>query len=177
MLAAITMTGGIDWNGDGQGAYTFRNQYRTDVSSVHVPIWTRGKDVYRRELEYRLTEAVIKRIQMDTPYVITERARADSELVGRIHLVEQGVLSRNPDTGDTNEQEVDMTIGFTWRDLNTGEVLVERVALRVTGYYIPEYPLSEDFFQGSQDVIEKASRLGVEHMEADWGEDLAEEDR
>ena len=177
MLTAMGLAGCIDWDGDGQGAYTLRNHYRTDVSSIHVPIWTRGKDVYRRELEYRLTEAVIKRIQMDTPYIITERARADSELVGQIHLVEQGVLSRNPDTGDTLEQEVDMIIGFTWRDLNTGEVIVERVALRVTGAYIPHEPLGEDFFQGSQDVIEKAARLVVEHMEADWGEEPVDEGR
>ena len=171
MLAATLLAGCIEMDGDAQGAYTLRNHYRRDVSSVHVPIWTRGKDVYRRELEYRLTEAVIKRIQMDTDYVITERARADSELVGQIVLVEQGVLSRNPDTGDTQEQEIDMVISFTWRNLKTGEDMAKEVAMRVTAAYIPHDPLGEDFFQGSQQVIEKASRLIVEHMEADWGDE------
>ena len=174
LLAATMLAGCVEWDGDGEDAYTFRSLYRTDVSSVHVPIWTRGKDVYRRELEYRLTEAVIKRIQMDTDYVITERARADSELVGQILAVEQGVLSRNPDSGDTNEQEVNMLISFTWRNLETGEDMVHEVAMRVSAAYIPHEPLGEDFFQGSQAVIEKAARLIVERMRDDWEDKPAE---
>ena len=171
MLAAVVPAGCVEWDGDGQGAYTLRNHYRTEVSSVYVPIWTRGKDVYRRELEYRLTEAIIKRIEMDTPYTITDRPRADSELTGQLLLVEQGVLGRNPDSGDVLEQEIEMVIAFAWRNLQTGEVMAEEVALQVRGTYIPECPLGEDFFQGSQDVIEKAARLVVEHMEAEWGKE------
>jgi len=171
LWVAAGLTGCVEWDGDGQGAYTLRNQYRTEVESIYVPIWTRGKDVYRRNLEFRLTEAIIKRIQMDTDYRITERARADSELVGRILSVEQSVLGFNPDSGDPREMEVVIVLSFAWRDLKTGKVLVDEPNLRVTGTYIPESPLSEDFFQGSQDVIEKASRRVVEHMEADWGTD------
>ena len=176
-LLAAWPLGCVKISGDGNDAYTMRSQYRTDVSSVFVPMWTRGDDVYRRELEFRLTEAVIKRIEMDTPYKSTRKSRADTELPGEILLIEQRVLSFNPDTGNPNEFEIVMTLSFTWRDLRSGDILVEETDLQVASTYIADAPLSEDFFQGSQDMIEEASRLVVEYMEAEWGEEDAEADR
>lgn len=175
-LLAAWPLGCVKISGDGNDAYTMRSQYRTDVSSVFVPMWTRGDDVYRRELEFRLTEAIIKRIEMDTDYKSTTKSRADTELSGEILLIEQNVLSFNPDSGDPNELEIVMTLSFTWRDLRTGDILVEEPDLEVVGTYIPHEPLGEDFFQGSQDMMEKASRRIVEYMEAEWGEEDAEAD-
>ena len=56
--------------------YTMKDQYHAGVNTVFVPVWTRGKDVYRRELEMRLTEAIQKRIEQDTPYKVVAKTRA-----------------------------------------------------------------------------------------------------
>ncbi len=152
----------------GCGGYTMKDQYRPDVKTVFVPIWTRGPEVYRREIEFRLTEALQKRIELDTPYKVTSKGRADTELSGKIVRIDQRVLSKNPDTGRPRELEETFTLAFTWKDLRTGKVLVEHTNFRVADTYIPEAPLSEDFFAGSEAVINRTAQRIVETMEADW---------
>ena len=87
VVAAMALAGCVEMDGDGQDSYTMRDQYRDGITSVYVPMWGRGKDVYRRELEFRLTEAVVKRIELDTKYKVTDRSRADTELAGEIVTV------------------------------------------------------------------------------------------
>ena len=176
MACAMTFSGcNFSADGDGHGHYTMRDPFPTDVSTVVVDMFFRGRDVYRRDLEYRLTEAIQKRIEMTTNYKLTKRTRADTELRGEIALISQESLSFNPDTGNPREMEITMTIAFQWRDLRSGEVLVRRDRLQVTGTYIPDCPLGETFFDGSQDVIEKAAIRIVEHMETPWGDPPAED--
>ncbi len=152
----------------GCGGYTMKNQYRGGIKTVAVPIWTRGKDVYRRGLEFRLTEALQKRIELDTPYKVVKKSQADTELTGKINLIEQRVLSKNPETGLPRELEATFTVSFTWKDLRNGEVLVERKEFRVADTYIPHRPVGEDFFQGSESLINRLARRIVETMEAPW---------
>lgn len=152
----------------GCGPYTMESQYRSDVKTVFVPIWTRGEQVYRRELEERLTEALVKRIELDTPYKVTTRAKADTELSGRIDRIEQSVLSKNPETGMPRELELTCELSFTWKDLRTGKVLVEHKNFRIADTYITHQPLGEDFFQGSEAVVNRIAQRVVETMEAEW---------
>ena len=152
----------------GCGNYTMKSQYRPGISTVFVPIWTRGKDVYRREIEMRLTEAIAKRIEQDTPYKIAGKDKADTELSGKIVRIEQQVLSKNPDTGLARDLEVTFTLAFAWKDLRTGKILKQHSNFRVADTYITDCPISEDFFQGSEAVINRVARRVVEQMEADW---------
>jgi len=148
--------------------YTVKSQYVPGIKTVCVPIFTRGKRVYRRGLEFRLTEAVIKRIQLDTPYRVTRKGGADTELRGAIDRVSQRVLSFDPDTGFPRETEITMTVSFTWTDLRNGAILKQHTNFRQADTYIPPPPLSEDFFQGSEGAINKLAKRIVEQMEADW---------
>ena len=45
---------------------------------------------------------------------------------------------------------------------------MKRDNFQVSGTYIPTPPFNESFFQGSEDIINKAARLLVEQMESDW---------
>ena len=157
--------------GDGSSGYTMREPYRSDVKTVCVPIWVRGKDVYRRELEFRLTEAVVKQIELSTPYKVTSRAKADTLLEGTIENVSQRVLSINPDTGQPREKEVTLIVSFTWTDLRTGSVLAKRSRYGVSSTYIPPDPFNEDFFQGSEDAMNRLAQRIVEQMEENWGKE------
>lgn len=153
---------------DPRTGYTTESLYRGGIDSVAVPIFQRGRGVYRRNIEDRLTEALIKRIELDTPYKVTDKARADTLLEGTLSRVSQRVLSRNPDTGRPREMEETFAVALTWTDLRTGEVLVRRTNVRASATYIPPDPFGEDFFQGSEDLVNRMARRIVEEMEADW---------
>lgn len=148
--------------------YTTASQYPTDVETVFVPIWTRGQDVYRRDLEMRLTEAIQKEIVKTTDYKITTRAKADTELSGRIERISQQVLSKNPETGLSRELEVTFHLSFTWKDLRNGRIRKEVTNFKVSDSYVTDPALREGFFEGSESAINRAARRIVEQMESDW---------
>lgn len=153
---------------DPNQGYTLRSQYRADIESVAVPIWTRGKDVYRRGVEIRLSEALQKRIALDTPYKITTKARADTMLTGTIDYIEQRVLSLNPDLGRARELELTISVSFKWTDLRNGKTIAEKSNVRAVGAYVPPDLFDEDFFIGSEEVINLLAKRIVEQMEKDW---------
>ncbi len=166
VLMALTVCGISGCNTDPTVGYTTRDQYRQGIRTIYVPMWNRNKDVYRRKLEFRISEAVVKEIGASTRYRISEESRADTILTGEVVKVVRDVMAFNPDTGDPLEKEIIITFAFQWTDLRSGEVLAENAALEVTATYIPD--LGTDFFQGSQDLVDKAARRVVEHMEAEW---------
>jgi hypothetical protein len=166
MTALLSGLWGCD--ADATKGYSWVSPYREGIRSVAVDILTRGQNVYRREIEIRATEAVMKRIESEIPgYKVTRKARADTLLSGTINLISQRVLSSNPDTGRPREQEITVVAAFRWTDLRTGEIIKERSNLRVSGTYIQHAPLSEDFSQGREDVLNRLARRIVEEMEAD----------
>ncbi len=148
--------------------YTTASQYPSDVETVFVPIWTRGQGVYRRDLEMRLTEAIQKEIVNTTHYRITSRAKADTELSGRIERISQQVLSKNPETGLPRELELTLHLSFTWKDLRNGKIRQEHPNFKVSDSYIVDRAVGEEFFDGSESAINRAARRIVEQMESDW---------
>jgi len=153
---------------DGKGGYSLASQYRPGIKTVAVDVWGKGKDVYRRDIEMRVTEAVVKRIEQDTPYKVTLKQRADTLLTGTVDAIEQRTLSFSTDTGLPRESEITFIVSFTWQDLRSGETLVERKEMKVAGRYTREDPIAEDFFQGSENVVNELARRVVETMEAPW---------
>ena len=120
-----------------QGYSLEQGLYRQGIRSVAVPVWQRGADVYRRDLETRLTEAIVKRIQLDTPYKVVDKSKADTVLEGTIVRVDQRALSFNPRSGTPRDLQIRIVTRFTWTDLRTGEILVEQNNFRAAGVYYP----------------------------------------
>jgi len=147
--------------------YTMDSPFPDDVQTVNVPIFTRGKDVFRRDIEFSLTEAVIKRLQLDTPYRLADRQTADTELKGEIKEIEQQVLDYDPDTGVPREIAATFTISFVWRDLRTGEDRVKRDNVKFMVTYIPHEPFDETFFQGQEEAVNLVAKRIVEQLETD----------
>jgi hypothetical protein len=166
LAAGAMLSAGCD--GDPSTGYTMRSLYPEDVKSVAVDMFQRGPAVYRREIETRLTKAVVKRIQLDTPYRIEPKASADTVLTGSLELVEQAVVFNNPDTGRPREKEITFTVDVVWKNQRTGEEKLNVRNLRVTGTYLPHEPFSENFYQGSEDLINRLARRIVEQMERPW---------
>lgn len=169
LLLMITVTGcGYSQSGGEnnkpQGGYHWSSLYREDIQTVAIPIFS-TKD-FHRGIEFRLTEAVIKQLELHAPYKVVPKERADTILEGQVTGVRVGTLSRDRFTNLPREQEVVITIDLTWKDLRTGKILLQRHALQQDGVFHP--PLGEGEFTGAQQAIERFALVIVQEMQADW---------
>lgn len=145
--------------------------YRNEVQTVHVPVFT--SDSFRRGLEFQLTEAVQKRIQMQTPFRLADRPHADTLLSGHIVEVRKDVLSETA-FDDPRELQLLLAIEVTWRDLRTGQILEQReipvppelVHLTATSQFAPE--VGQSLATAEHELMEELSRKIVNMMETPW---------
>jgi len=144
--------------------YSTSRPFATDIATVHVEM-LESKE-FRRELEFRLTESIIKRIEMDTPYRIADARHADASLTGEILRVD------NRTFGDDFEQDRPREIGstvvvrFRLKDLRTGKILVNRPRFVYQTSYIP--PVGETFSDAMTRAMDGLAEQIVETMEQSW---------
>jgi hypothetical protein len=101
--------------------YTTKPNYDCSIHTVRVPIFKNR--TFRQGIEFDLTRAVVREIEQKTPYkVVGPDVDADTELTGTIVNLIKGTLNVNP-LNEIREQEVDLTVEVTWRNLRTGEYL------------------------------------------------------
>ncbi|HEV8291369.1 MAG TPA: LptE family protein [Tepidisphaeraceae bacterium] len=151
-------------NNKQQGGYHWNSLYREDIQTVAVPIFS--TKAYRRGIEFRLTEAVIKQLELHAPYKVVPKERADTILEGQVTSVKVGGLSRDFQTNQPREQEMVITVDLIWKDLRTGKILLQRHGLQQEGVFHP--PLGEGEFTGGQQAIERFALAIVQEMQADW---------
>ena len=167
LAIALAAAGATGCTVDPTQSYTLASQYPDNVRTVSVQIFTRGANLYRLGLEMRLTEAVVKHIELNTPYKVTDKDHADTELTGTVTGVSQRAMSMVRQVSSPRENEVVISASMRWQDLRDGKV-IRRSNVRAAGSYILRAPVSEDFFQGSEAAIDNLARRIVEEMEDDW---------
>jgi hypothetical protein len=151
---------------DPTAGYSTAPAFRADVTSVAVPIF--ANDTHVRELEFELTDALVKEIQTRTPYAVLPSARADTVLLGRIRRVEFDSLSKSRLTGLSEEVVLSVTIDFEWRDLRTDALLVARHAFEAGGLFVPSRPTAEPIEIGRFAVVQQLARDVVSQMHSGW---------
>jgi hypothetical protein len=145
-------------------AYSTERPFRTDIQTIHVEMF-QSKE-FRRELEFRLTESLIKRIEMDTPYRIAPAKTADALLTGEILKVENRTFGKNYDTNLPRELGSTVVVRFRLKDMRTGEILLDRPRFVYQTSYIP--PVGETFFVGMTRAMDGLAEQIVESMETSW---------
>src|SRR5688572_31475837 len=97
----------------GCAAYRFGNGslYAPDVTTVYVPMIE--SDSFHRDLGERLTEAVIKEIELKTPYKVVGTPDADSILSARL-MGERKLLQFENQNDDPRDLEYALTVQVTW---------------------------------------------------------------
>jgi hypothetical protein len=153
-----------DYNKPPQGGYQWHSLYREDVQTVAVPIFS-NRD-FRRGVEFALSKAVVNELEAHSPYKVVARERADTVLEGEIAKVDVNTLSRTYQEGVPQEQLMVMTVNFTWKDLRTGRILLERKNFQQAATFYPT--LREGEFTGSQEAVEKLALGIVQEMQAEW---------
>ena len=94
--------------------YTGRSLFDESIKSVEVRIFSTKE--FRRGLEFELAEALVKRIEADTPYKVLKGAGADTILEGQLLGVRQAVLADVYESDLPAEKQQQMAVNFTWKD-------------------------------------------------------------
>ena len=145
--------------------YSTKSLHRTDVQTVIVPIFSSKS--FRRNLEFDLTREVVKTLETRTPYkVVSDRARADTELRGEILYLRTPVLAEDVDTDAPINVQVTLSCWFEWKDLRTGEMLARREPLTATASYAVAFGESRD--SATAEATRRLAERIVEAMEEDW---------
>jgi hypothetical protein len=150
----------------GCAGYHLGNQYlyRSDIRSVHVAMFE--SDSYRRFLGQRLTEAVIKQVESQTPLTLADPRLADSFIQGRILRDTKRVLSETRDD-DPRALQYGWQLEVTWVD-RAGVPLMQRQLLRITEDidFIPEG--GQSLATAELEMVERLARQIVGQMELAW---------
>ncbi len=132
-----------------------RSLYRPDIATVHVPMVQ--TDSFRRNLGERLTEMIVKEIELKTPYKVVDAASADSVLAVRIASESKRVLSETRND-DVRDYETDFFVQMSWSD--------RRGDLIAGGGRIPFAPLLMNISQQANFVPEGGQSLTTAQQEA-----------
>ena len=143
-----------------------RTTYPEGISTIAVELFK--NETLERDFEYDITDALIKEIEARTPYKVTSTARADTNLTGRIHDIERRQLSKSRQTGLSEEVTVGVTIELRWKDLRTGESLLELDSFTADSLFVPSAPTGEPIDIGRFGVAQLMARNIVDEMQADW---------
>ncbi len=157
----------------GCAGYQLGNQslYPQNVRTVFVPVFQ--CDSLRRNLGERLTEAVMKRIETETPYKIVGPAAADTVLSGRIIADERRVLVEDLND-NAREMETTLRVQVNWTN-SRGEVICQPLTVPLpaalvevgqAGNYVPE--TGQSLLTNQQDVIDGLAAQIVGMMQVPW---------
>jgi hypothetical protein len=146
------------------GGYQWKSLYRSDVRTVAVPIFK--TDDFHTGVEFQVTDALAHQIEAFTPYKIVDRDRADTILEGEVLSVKTTPVNLSAITGTPQEELATIMVNFTWKDLRTGKILVERRSFEQATSYYPT--LGEGQFVGEQEAAEQLAAGIVHEMEAAW---------
>jgi hypothetical protein len=150
----------------GCAGYHLGSQYlfRSDIRTVHVVMFE--SDSYRRYLGQRLTEAVVKEIELNTPLTITDPQVADSFIRGRLLNETKQAVGENIDD-EPRTLQVAWLVEVDWVD-RAGVPLMQSQSLRISrdSAFIPE--AGQSMATAQQRNIEQIARDVISQMQTPW---------
>lgn len=148
-----------------------RAMFRDDIRTVHVPI--ARNDTFRHDLGPRLTEAVVREIELRTPYKVTGDPNADSTL--RLRVIQQGKSVLTEASSD-DPRALDVVVGVSvdWIDRRGGPLLRDQWALEnaqatqviQSSRFVPE--AGQSLQTATQETIDDLADRIVSQMESRW---------
>ena len=148
-----------------------RSLYPAHIRTVYVP--TFESNSFRRNLGERLTEAVVKEMELKTPYKVVATPDADSVLTGLIVSEGKRVVAENR-YDDPRQLEVRMQVMVNWIDRQgtairpDGAVALPPPALSVTGTADVTPEVGQSLATSQQEAINRVAEQIVAMMETPW---------
>ena len=145
--------------------YSNESLFPEEVRSVYVEMFDSRS--FRRGVEYELSDALAKRIEAETPYkIISSRDRADTVISGQILSIGESWLSSEREVGRALEKEVEVRAVVNWKNLKTGELLIDNQSVSASASY-SEWQ-NQGFRYASTLAANNLARRIVELMEKEW---------
>jgi len=149
----------------GLSGYSNQWPYPSDVCTVYVEMFDTGG--FRRGFEYKLTDAICKRIESETPYkIVSDRNLADTILSGQISTGSY-VLAVDRFTGSPLENEAFARVSVNWKNLETGELLISNEQVVASSNYSAFFS-SQSFDSSVGVALNRAAQRVVELMQEKW---------
>lgn len=151
--------------GAGRGGYCNESLFPGNVASIYVEMF--DNQSFRRGVEYTLTDALAKRIEAETPYkIVSDRDRADTVISGQIVSIAQSSLISERQTGRTLEKQLQLRAVVNWKNLKTGELLIDNVSVSAEATF-SEWQ-NQGFAYASTLAANNLAQRIVELMEKEW---------
>lgn len=163
-VALLTLTGCSYQKSVDAGGYTHGTVFREGVRTIAVPAFSTKS--FSRGDEIVLSQALVTQIESRTPYKIVPLDRADTVLEGTVVGTGIGTVTSDNFTALPSEQAYTIIVDFTWKDLRTGQIIVERRNFEQSGTYYPQ--MGEGRFTGRQTVAESLAASIVDELQGDW---------
>lgn len=130
--------------------------YPQEIRTVYVPIFDSRS--YRRGLGERITEAVVKEIELKTPYKVVGRENADAILTGELVQEDKRLAISSP-TNEGRQKDITLSVRVTFTNQRTGEVM-----------RVDSFPAPVDVIQG---YTSQANALETASFVPESGQSLA----
>lgn len=136
----------------GCAGYRFGSQtlYNPNLRTVYVPMVR--NDSWRHDINQQLTEALVKAIELQTPYKVVANPNADSTLTCRVIMSGKRTVTEAI-TDEPRAIEDQMTVQLTWTD--------RRGNLLFTNRFLPEGELAYHFTHATDFVPEGGQSLAT----------------
>jgi hypothetical protein len=137
--------------------YQFGNDslYNTNIRTIYVP--TVRNDTFRAKLGVQLTEALVKAIELRTPYKVVGAPTADSTLTCRLTSESKRVITE-AQTDEPRAIDTLLNVELTWTD-RRGNLLMEN-------RFVPPGELAFLFAQSADFVPEGGQSISTAHQSA-----------
>ena len=160
VLFTISLSGCAQLSG-----YSNESMFPQELDSICLEMF--DNQSFRRGAEYELSDALSKHIEVDTPYkIISSSDRADTVISGQIVSIGESAISMERETGRILEKEVHLQAIVNWKNLKTGELLIDNESVSASASY-SEYQ-QQDFKYASSLAANNLARKIVELMERKW---------
>lgn len=145
--------------------------YPPNIRTVHVPVVR--NDTYRHDLGQQLTEAIIREIELRTPYKVTDDPSADSTLICRITAESKRVLTETR-SDDVRAFDSAVVVESQWLN-RSGQALMQNsivpenlpgISFSQDSRVVPE--AGQSIETGNLDNIESLAARIVSQMEVRW---------
>ncbi|MGP1273397.1 MAG: LPS assembly lipoprotein LptE [Phycisphaerales bacterium] len=146
--------------------YSFASPYDAQITTIAVPIF--GNATQHAGVETMVTEAIIRRIQQQTPWRVTDLDTADVVLEGAIGGVRLVRLSNQTGVGLVQEQAVQIVVSFELIDNRQGGALVSRRGFAALASFVPAAPTSERLSVGYREAAEALATDLVDELGNAW---------
>jgi|GEM_PF-427577 len=166
LLGAAALLGLAACSNDPTQGYSFGTSFRSDVSSIAVPLFT--NDTFTGGLEVKLAQAIVNEVRRQTPYRVVAGDAAQTVLRGTITQASLVTTVSGRETGLAEEQAVRITVDFAWTDARTGRVHSARRNFAAARTFVPAQGATERIEVGQDATLQQLARDIVGEMRSGW---------